>query len=78
MGINKKFADSLVKVATEVRGNTDLSKDISTRELLEVAEMVADGYKPMAAFEWTVLQKFDGNSSDGGERSTVKAILQSL
>ena len=76
--LDKKTSDTLVKVVNEIRNNADLSKDISTRQLFEVAELVSDGYKPLEAFKWSVLQQFEGNEHDGGERQTVMAILQSL
>lgn len=76
--LDKKTSDTLVKVVNEIRNNPDLSKDISTRQLFEVAELVSDGYKPLDAFKWSVIQQFEGNEHDGGERQTVMAILQSL
>ena len=76
--LEKREADALVKVTNEIRTNADLSKDISTRQLFEIGELVSDGYKPIDAFKWSVLQQFEGNEHDGGERQTVMAILQSL
>jgi len=77
-GVSKRDADALVRVVTTIRNNQDLSKDISTRQLFEVAELVADGYKPTDAFKWSVLQQFEGSDVDGGEQSTVLSIIQSL
>lgn len=76
--LDKMTSDTLVKVVNDVRNNADLSKDISTRQLFEIAELVSDGYTPLDAFKWSVLQQFEGNEYDGGERQTVMAILQSL
>ena len=77
-GVSKRDADALVRVVSTIRTNPDLSKDISTRQLFEVAELVADGYTPVNAFKWSVLQQFEGNDADGGEQSTVFSIIQSL
>lgn len=77
-GVDKRTADTLTKVANDIRKNPDLSKDISTRQLFDIAELVADGYKPLDAFKWSVLQQFEGNEHDGGERATVLTILQSM
>lgn len=77
-GLDKRTSDALVKIVSQIRNNQDLSKDISTRQLFEVAELVADGYKPVDAFKWSVLQQFEGNDIDGGEKSTVLSIIQSL
>ena len=77
-GVSKRDADALVRVVSTIRTNPDLSKDISTRQLFEVAELVADGYTPVNAFKWSVLQQFEGNDADGGEQSTVLSIIQSL
>ena len=76
--MDKRGADALVSVAHLIRTNANLSKDISTRQLFEIAELIQDGYKPLEAFKWTVLQQFEGSEHDGGERATVLTILQSL
>lgn len=77
-GLNSYDSEAIVKVATGVRENTDLSKDISTRQLFEVAELVGDGYSKLDAFKWSVLQQFEGSDTDGGERATVLSIIQSV
>lgn len=77
-GLSRRDADALAKVAHEIRISSSLSKDISTRQLLEIAEAMADGYRAVDAFKRTVLQQFEGNEHDGGEQQTVLAIIQSL
>ena len=75
--LNKNTSDGLVGIATTIREHTDLSKDISTRQLFELAELIGDGYSVSEAFRWAVLQQFDSDKGDGGERQTVLSILQS-
>lgn len=77
-GVSKRDADALVRVVTTIRTSQDLSKDVSTRQLFEIAELVSDGYSKVDAFKWSVLQQFEGNDIDGGEKSTVLSIIQSL
>tara|TARA_Y100000034_G_scaffold29728_1_gene36194 strand:+ start:62833 stop:64047 length:1215 start_codon:yes stop_codon:yes gene_type:complete len=76
-GVTQKEAEAMVEVAHNIRNNDDLSKDISTRQLFEVAETVADGYNLVDAFTWTILQQFE-DSMDGGERATVNGIIQAM
>lgn len=77
-GLSKRNADAVVSVADTIRSHPDLSKDISTRQLIEIAELISDGYNPKEAFEWSVLQQFDSDRGDGGERQTVLSAIQSL
>lgn len=76
-GISKKDADAVVSVAQTIRSSDKLSKDVSTRQLLEVGYMIIDGYRIAPAFEFTILQQFERNSVDGGEQAVVKTILSS-
>jgi len=74
------MADTIVKAVHDIRNHTDLSsaKDISTRQLMDIAELVSDGYKPLDAFKWSILNQFESNEHDGGERATVMTLLQSM
>ena len=73
--LDKFTSDKLVAVADAIRKNTDLSKDISTRQLFDIAELISDGFSVKKAFDWTVMQQFDNAEGEGGERQTVASIL---
>lgn len=77
-GLSSYDAEAITKVANIIRNTEELSKDVSTRQLFEVADLIADGYSKIDAFRWSVLQQFEGNDVDGGERATVMSILQSM
>lgn len=79
-GLDSFMSDSIVKAVHEIRNHTDLSsaKDISTRQVMDIGELVKDGYKPIDAFTWSVLNQFESNPHDGGERATVLTLLQSM
>lgn len=76
-GLPKYQADALASVADLIRQDSDLSKDVSTRQLMEIAEMISDGYTSMQAFDLTIMQQFDDDNGMG-ERAKVKSIIQSL
>ena len=77
-GLPEKQAMALVKFVTDVRDAEDLSKDISTRQLMEIGELIKDGYSAKEAVTWSVLYQFETDKGDGGERQTVLSIMQSL
>lgn len=77
-GVSQRDSEQIAYSANLIRKNEELSKDISTRQVFDVAEMVADGYTVFDAYKWTVLQQFDSDNIDGGERAKVLSILQSL
>ena len=74
-GVDQRTASTLVAIANNIRNHPDLTKDISTRQLLELAEACADGYNIVDAFTWHALSQYEGDSVDGGERTTVMGII---
>ena len=76
--LGKRESEQIAHSAHLIRNNKELTKDISTRQLFDVAELVADGYTVFNAYKWTVLQQFESDDIDGGERAKVLSILQSL
>lgn len=76
--LGKRESEQIAHSAHLIRNNKELTKDISTRQLFDVAELVADGYTVFSAYKWTVLQQFESDDIDGGERAKVLSILQSL
>lgn len=77
-GLPKRTADEVVGVADIIRKHPDLSKDISTRQLMEIAELISDGYTKVKAFEWSILHQFEADKGDGGERQEVRSIIGSF
>lgn len=76
-GIDKESANVICNYAKQIRDsykNEVLSKSISTRETLAVAELVVDGFTVQDAFKYIVFSKF--MSED--EITTIKSILISL
>lgn len=80
-GIEPKVADRLVKVASMVRGHSDgslgsdLSTAISTRNLLDAAEL----YKSMGkkSFEFSILPLFSSKGGAASQQAKVLQIIQS-
>lgn len=75
--IDSSDAGNLVAVAFTVRSLYDkgeLSCTISTRETLQAAQLVSDGWSPIEAMELTYLPLFEGSKTDG-ERSIVSKIF---
>lgn len=77
-GLDRYTSDSLADMAGKIRDSHELSKDISTRQLFEVAEMVQDGYTPVQACKLSILEQFEGSLIDGGEKASVLAIIQGM
>lgn len=75
--IERDAAANIVRVANRIRSlhkKAELSNDVSTRETLRAAELVADGWSALDAMELVFLPLFEGDETDG-ERSVVKKIF---
>lgn len=73
-GVSKAIAKQIAEVANEIRSaykSDTITKSISTRETLNIAEMIADGFSMNDAFNFTVFQKF----MDNDDVITLKSIL---
>ena len=77
-GVSKYQADQIAKMGELIRKNEELSVNVSTRELLDVAEMVFDGWSVAKSVEFTFLSKFESDETDGGERGVVRNIITSI
>ncbi len=76
-GIPRKDAEIVTKICQDIRGGYakgSLSRDVSLRESLETAELIADGYPVLDALKLVILPCYDG-AVDGGERSVVLAKI---
>lgn len=72
-------AKNLVKFAKKIREDTDLSKKISTRQLIATGGLIHDGWPSAAAIELTILNQYEASQIDGsGERATIKSLIQSM
>jgi nitric oxide reductase NorQ protein len=74
--VDKSEANLVSRVASDVRKcymNSEISDSISTRETIQVAELIRDGFSPLRALELVILPKFD----DHDEMLIVKGILGS-
>jgi nitric oxide reductase NorQ protein len=76
--ISKEEATVLIDFATNIRNNNVLSKKISTRQLLKIGDCVYDGYSKPEAIKFVILNQYEKNSLDGGERAVIYSIIQSL
>ena len=73
--------DTLAKVAAETRRevkatNPALNRIISTRQTVQMAEQIRDGYSIMEAIHVTVYPNYDDEGGDQSPRSTVQKIVQ--
>jgi nitric oxide reductase NorQ protein len=78
-GVETDDARNIVSVAEKVRrlyAREELETDISTRETLRAAALVADGWSCSEAMEVVFLPLFTGNDTEG-ERSIVRKIFMS-
>lgn len=76
-GISEADARNIVRVAGVIRENHrkgELGEDVSTRETLRAASLIADGWSATEAMELVFLPIFEGTDSIG-ERSVVKKIF---
>lgn len=76
-GVDKKTAEKLINIVSKVRkeySDGNITKSVSTRETLELAEMVVDGFSIVEAFEFVINQKYmKGTYSD--EYMYVKKLI---
>lgn len=75
--IGQSDAANIVAVAETVRSlydKGDISCSISTRETIQAAQLVADGWSALEAMELVYLPLFEGTRSEG-ERSVVAKIF---
>lgn len=73
--IEKSEAMQVAKVAETIRNsykNNDLSDSISTRETIQIAQCIRDGFSPLQALELCLLPKFQEE-----DIPTIKSILAS-
>lgn len=81
-GVKKDDAENISFIAGRIRemaGNEALQNSVSTRETLQCASLVSDGFTCLEAMEATFLPLFDrgtGPSDGSSERSSVKALFQ--
>lgn len=62
-GVTKEAAAQIVKVANSARDQRDLGVNISPRNTLEVAGLVAAGVHVRCAYQWNVLLKIEDDST---------------
>ena len=71
------MASNIAHVAMTVRSlysKNEISCSISTRETLEAAQLVADGWNPIDAMEIVFLPMFEGTRTEG-ERGMIAKIF---
>ena len=73
--------DTLATVAAETRrevkaSRPSLNRIISTRQTVQMAEQIRDGYSVMEAIHVTVYPNYDNEGGDNSPRSTVQKIVQ--
>lgn len=76
--VARNEAQTLVEFATEVRADKNLIKKVSTRQLLEMAGLVYDGYTPAKAAEYVIINQYEEDEVDGGERKIIRGIIQKM
>jgi MoxR-like ATPase len=76
--IFKSQAKQIVDFATKIRSMGELSLSLSTRQVLSMGELVYDGFTIPQAANRVVLNKFETDEHDGGERALVAAIIQQM
>ena len=78
-GILAAEAKNIVRICSRIRdlySRSEVGCDVSTREALRVADMVADGFTVTESLTSVILPMFEGTDNDG-ERSTVKKLFLS-
>ena len=78
-GVDNLSSKNIVKIANDIRSlyrKQEISASISTREVLMVADLVADGWKLDSACQLVLLPLFEGTKSDG-ERGVINKIIMS-
>jgi MoxR-like ATPase len=74
----KSEATAIVDFANKTRENRELVYKVSTRQTLAMAGLVYDGYSVAQAAEYEVLNRYQGDEHDGGEKGQVKALIQQI
>lgn len=78
-GIGDADAKNIVTVAANIRSmraKDEITTTVSTRDTLECAELIEDGYSIREALELKLLPLFCGTDTEG-ERSVVKKVIMS-
>jgi MoxR-like ATPase len=79
-GIHKSVCKKIADVAAKIRGlykKGELSACVDTRETLQCATLVADGFDLVMSMEQTFLIKFEGSKSEqGSERNSVYNLIR--
>ena len=78
-GIGEADARNIVTVADNIRrmhAREEICSSVSTRDTLECAELIADGYTIREALELKLLPLFHGTDSEG-DRSVVRKTIMS-
>ena len=76
---NMKIMEQVVEIATMTRDQTadsKLSKFISTRSVVEMAEMTADGFSLVEMAELVIYPDYPDDGGVSSERTMVKQIVQ--
>lgn len=76
-GVSSAIARNIAEIASEIREaykSDSITKSISTRETINIAEMVADGFSVADAFSMIVFNKF----MDKEEIVTLKSIIMGM
>lgn len=82
-GINKEDADNIARIAKDIRskwegGSGDLRHAVSTRETIDCARYIADGFDIEEALEAAFLPRFErgrGENDPTSERAVVRAMI---
>ena len=77
-GIDSTASLKLADFAEKVRNHKDISTKISTRKVLEIGRWVKWGYPLAEAINRVALSIWPDDENDGGERMSVKAVMQAL
>ena len=76
-GISENVAEKIVNVANAIRArylDNSISKTISTRETLNCAELVIDGFSLIEAINYSFCEKFP-KYGDNSEYDTIKKLI---
>ena len=78
-GVDYDSAKVLCEVAEQQReskNSGDFMEDISTRMLLEAAEMLVDGFPMYEACKFSILNIFSQEGAESSERAKVVQMVQ--
>lgn len=76
-GLSYIDASDVVGVCESLNSSDVLTKGVSMRQMLEIAELISDGYGLKDAFKYGILYQYGSDDVDGGERATANAIISS-